>query len=216
MIATRNPHKFRELKALLAVPDVRWRSLSSFPWVQTIPEHGRTFAENAAQKSLTVAGMTGRLALADDSGLEVTALGGAPGVRSARFAGHHGDDQANNTKLLRLLQGLAPSKRKARFRCALVLASPAQLLAVTEGTLAGRIAAGPRGRGGFGYDPLFVVPQLDKTVAQLSLKAKNRISHRAEAATRMRRVLARVVANGPSQAAVRSRRRAGNSRVDPA
>ena len=193
VLATRNPNKFRELKALLAMPGVRYRSLANFPWVPTVREHGRTFKENAIAKAVTVAQATGRLAIADDSGLVVDALDGAPGVRSARFAGGHGDDRANNTKLLRLLQGLPLSKRRACFQCVLALASPERLLGVTEGTLIGSIATTPKGRRGFGYDPLFIAPKLKQTVAQLPSSVKNRISHRAHAAGRMRRVLARML-----------------------
>jgi XTP/dITP diphosphohydrolase len=194
VIATRNPKKFRELKALLAAPGIRFRSLASFPRVPPVRETGRTFEENAIKKATVAARAAGRLALADDSGLEVEALGGAPGVRSARFAGRHGRDGANNVKLLRLLQGLPPPKRKARFRCVLALATPTKLLAVTEGVLAGRITTIPRGHRGFGYDPIVLVPRLNKTVAQLSAATKNRISHRAMAARRMRRLLRNVAA----------------------
>jgi XTP/dITP diphosphohydrolase len=189
VIATRNPKKFRELKALLSVPGIRWRSLTDFSRLSQARETGRTFQENARKKALAAARATGCLAVADDSGLEVRTLSGDPGVRSARFAGRHGNDHANNAKLLRLLEGLPSSRRVARFRCVLVLASPKEVLAVTEGTLAGRIAMAPRGRRGFGYDPIFIVPRLAKTVAQLSAAVKNRISHRAQAARRLQRVL---------------------------
>ena len=191
VIATRNRHKARELTALLRVPGVRWRSLEHFPDAPEIPESGTTFRENAVTKAVAVARATGHPALADDSGLEVAALHGAPGVRSARFAGRQGDDAANNAKLLRCLQGVIPSRRGARYRCVLALAGPTNVVAVTEGALAGRIASRPAGRGGFGYDPLFLVPRSGKTVAQLSADAKNRISHRAKAAARMQRHLRR-------------------------
>jgi XTP/dITP diphosphohydrolase len=196
VIATRNPKKFRELKALLATPGVRWRSLATFPQVPLVGETGRTFEQNAVKKALVVTRATGRPVVADDSGLGVDALNGAPGVRSARFAGRHGDDQANNAKLLRLLRGVPSSRRKARFRCALALASPERVVAVTEGTLVGRIATAPRGHGGFGYDPIFIVPRLKKTVAQLRPTVKNRISHRAKAAARMRTILVRLLTHG--------------------
>lgn len=189
VMATRNPHKFRELAALVAVPGISWHSLAAFPSVGSIREDGRTFAANAIKKARAVARATKHLALADDSGLEVDALDGEPGVRSARFAGRHGDDAANNAKLLRLLDGRPASQRRARYRCVLALASPTRLLAVTEGQLVGRIALRPAGRGGFGYDPIFVVLRRGITVAQLSAEAKNRISHRAIAARRMRRHL---------------------------
>ncbi len=176
---------------MLRIPGIRWRSLEVFPHVPAIPERGTTFRQNAVTKARVVARATGQWALADDSGLEVAALKGAPGVRSARFAGRQGDDAANNATLLRRLKGIPPSRRGARYRCVLALASPTKVLAVAEGTLAGRIANQPAGRGGFGYDPLFLVPPGGKTVAQLSAAAKNRISHRAKAAARMRRRLTR-------------------------
>ena len=192
VIATRNPHKIRELSALLRMPGIRWRSLADFPGLPPIPERGRSFSANAIAKARTAARLTGHLALADDSGLEVRALAGAPGVRSARFAGRHGDDQANNAKLLRLLNGLPASRRHARFCCVLALASPAKLLAVTEGTWEGRIAAAPRGRRGFGYDPVFLIPGLGKTAAELPIATKNRLSHRGQTAKAMRRILGRL------------------------
>ena len=198
VIATRNPNKVRELKALLRVKGIRWHSLKEFPQVPQVPERGRTFEQNARQKALFVARATGCWALADDSGLEVAALGQAPGARSARFAGRHGDDHANNAKLLRALRGVPDTQRDARYRCVLVLASPEKLLAVTEGALRGRITDVPRGRGGFGYDPLFLLPRFKRTVAQLSAATKNRLSHRAKAAQAMRQALRRLAASAPS------------------
>ncbi len=195
VIATRNLKKFRELKALLVVPGVRWHGLAVFPQVPVVPERGKTFRANAITKAKRVASATGCLALADDSGLEVEALGGAPGVRSARFAGRHGDDHANNAKLLRMLEGLPAPKRRARFRCVLALASPTRVLAVTEGTLAGGMATRPVGHRGFGYDPIFLAPRFKKTVAQLPTSMKHRISHRAQAAQRMRRKLMTLARN---------------------
>lgn len=184
-MATRNRHKFRELTALLRVPGVRWRSLAAHPDVPAVRETGRTFEANATKKALAVARATGRLAVADDSGLEVEALRWGPGVRSARFAGSHGDDRANNRKLLRLLDGLPPARRRARYRCVLALASPSGVVAVARGAWTGRIADHPRGRGGFGYDPVFLVPALGKTVGELSPAVKQRLSHRARAARRL-------------------------------
>jgi XTP/dITP diphosphohydrolase len=132
VIATRNPHKFRELRGLLRVPGIHWQSLNAFPRVGTVKETGRTFDANARKKALALARATGRLALADDSGLEVDALDGAPGVRSARFAGGHGDDQANNRKLLRLLGRRPMTQRHARYRCVLALASPRRVLSTVD------------------------------------------------------------------------------------
>jgi len=193
VIATRNPKKLRELKALLTLPGVRWRSLADFPHGRDVRERGRTFAQNAITKARAVAKATGRWAIADDSGLEVDVLDGAPGVYSARFAGRHGDDDANNAKLLKLLAHIPPARRSARFRCVIALASPRQLLAVTEGRWEGRIAFAPKGRGGFGYDPVFLVPRRGQTAAQLPPALKHRLSHRGKAVRRMQRQLRRLV-----------------------
>ena len=200
VIATRNRHKRRELTGLLAVSGIRWRSLNDFPSVRSIPETGRTFEANAVKKAQAVARATGHLALADDSGIEVEALGGAPGIRSARFAGSHGDDAANNRTLLKRLEGVPASKRRARYRCVLALAHPSRLIGLTRGTWSGRIAAQPAGHRGFGYDPIFVVPRWGKTVGQLPASVKRRASHRAEAARRMRTILRQLIvaARGPS------------------
>lgn len=199
VIATRNPKKFRELKALLATPRlkafavVRWRSLAGYPSLPPVRENGSTFRDNAVKKARAVARFTRCLALADDSGLEVEALHGAPGVRSARFAGRHGDDAANNAKLLRKLSGVATSRRGAQFRCVLALAGPRDLLAVTEGVWRGRVAEAPAGRRGFGYDPIFFLPRLGTTSAQLPPTLKNRLSHRGRAARVMHRHLLRLL-----------------------
>jgi XTP/dITP diphosphohydrolase len=192
VIATRNRHKARELSRLLRVRGVRWRSLAEFPPAGKVREDGRTFDANARKKALAAARATGRLALADDSGIEVKALGWAPGIRSARFAGAHGDDRRNNEKLLQALAGVPGPRRAARYRCSLALASPARVVALTRGTWNGRIADTPRGRGGFGYDPLFLLPRRGKTVGQLPARAKERLSHRAIAARRMRPVIQRM------------------------
>lgn len=192
VIATRNQHKFRELKGLLRVPGIRWRLLGEFPRVGEVKETGRTFDANAKKKALAVARATGCVTLADDSGLEVAALGNAPGVRSARFAGRHGDDQANNNKLLRLLGPKPLAQRRARYRCVLALAGPRRVLSTVQGTWEGRIALRPAGAQGFGYDPVFLVPRFGKTVGQLPFRVKQRLSHRAMAARRMLTVLRRL------------------------
>ncbi len=197
VIATRNAGKVRELRALMRVPGIRWRSLDEFSTHPAVREIGKTFFDNAAKKAIETARRIGCLALADDSGLEVDALSGAPGIHSARYAGHQGDDEANNAKLLRALRDVPTSRRRAGFRCVLVLADASRVLASTEGIIRGRIAHEPAGSGGFGYDCLFFIPLLKKTSAQLSARAKNQISHRAEAARRMqRRLRAAMRANG--------------------
>lgn len=196
VIATRNPHKLSELSTLLRVRGITWRSLADFPQVAPVAEHGRTFEANAVEKARAVARATGCLALADDSGIEVDALHGAPGVRSARFANRHGDDAANNRKLLRLLEGTPLSRRGAAYHCVLALASPTGLVAVAHGRWRGRIALAPRGRGGFGYDSIFLVPGKGRTVGELPARLKRRLSHRAQAAKRLRPVLQRLARRG--------------------
>jgi XTP/dITP diphosphohydrolase len=205
VIATRNPHKVRELTGLLKVAGIRWRSLREFPSVRPVKETGRTFDANARQKARAAARATGCWAMADDSGLEVEALRWGPGVRSARFAGAHGNDRANNEKLLRRLRGVPREKRRARYRCTLALASPRGAVTLARGAWSGRIAMVPAGRRGFGYDPVFLVPRLGKTVAQLPASTKHRLSHRAAAARGLRPMLLRLIAE-------RRRRGSGGNR----
>ncbi|MBI4597776.1 MAG: RdgB/HAM1 family non-canonical purine NTP pyrophosphatase [Candidatus Omnitrophica bacterium] len=210
VIASRNRHKVHELKRLLAVRHARWCCLSDVGPVPAIRETGATFEANAIKKARAAAKATGRLALADDSGIEVDALKGAPGVRSARWTGSHGNDAANNAKLLRLLRGVKRPRRGAQYRCVLALASPVRVLAVAQGRWRGRIAAAPRGHRGFGYDPVFFLPRLSRTVGQLPAAVKQRISHRAIAARRMRRALTRLIGSTGSEtrrAALRAARR---------
>jgi XTP/dITP diphosphohydrolase len=185
-MATRNRHKVRELAHLLADLGVEVLSLADRPDVPEVVEDGATFAANAVKKARAVAVATGLPALADDSGLEVDALGGQPGVQSARYAGGDGhDDAANNRKLLEALAGVAPARRTARFRCAVALADPAGRLGaaveIREGACEGVIIDAPRGEHGFGYDPIFLVPELGRTFAELTLEEKSGRSHRARA-----------------------------------
>ena len=197
VIATRNRHKLRELRQLLGGVAARFASLRDFPSVPSAGEDGRSFDANAAQKARIAARATGHVAIADDSGLEVTALGGRPGIRSARFAGVRATDAQNNRKLLRLLRGVAPSQRGARYRCSLAVATPAGRVWTVRGLWRGRIAARARGRSGFGYDPLFELPRYRRTVAQLGVRLKQRLSHRAQAARKARRVLRRLMQRSP-------------------
>ena len=194
IIATANRHKVHELTQLLRLRGIRWRSLAGRHAARQAREHGRTFDANAIWKAQRVARSTGRLTLADDSGIEVEALGWAPGVHSARYAGRHGDDAANNAKLLQELTGVPEAKRGARYRCTLALAAPDRLVALTRGTWEGGIARAPRGKRGFGYDPIFLVPRIGKTAAELPTAMKQRLSHRVAAARKMRRVLRTLVA----------------------
>ena len=177
VLATRNQGKVRELRDLLADLKVKVVPVSEFPGCPEVEETGETFEENALLKARAVAAFTGELALADDSGLEVDALGGRPGVRSARFAGPEASDEENNRKLLELLREVPAEGRTARFRSVVAIASPSGRAATAEGFCEGLIGFEPRGQGGFGYDPLFIVPD-GSTFAELDERTKNRISHR--------------------------------------
>ena len=183
--------------------DVEWKSLADFPGVREVKEDGATFAENARKKAIGYATATGLWTLADDSGLVVDALGGAPGVNSARFSGERAKgadrkvvDQRNMEKLLSLLQGVPTEKRTARFVCCLCLASPEKVLIETQGALEGLITEQPAGTGGFGYDPVFLVPQLGKTVAELGEQEKNAISHRGNAMRKLKPLLDELLSGG--------------------
>lgn len=197
VLATRNSGKVKELREMLGGLPVRLFSLADWPQIPAIPETGSTFRENALLKAHAVARETGLTALADDSGLEVDYLGGAPGVFSARFAGEPADDLRNNQKLLDLLRGVPSDKRTARFRCVLAVVTPAKREYVTEGECRGVILEAPRGSGGFGYDPLFLVPEYGQTMAELPLEVKNRISHRGRALRQAICILAELVQSHP-------------------
>jgi XTP/dITP diphosphohydrolase len=154
------------------------KGLESFPDLPEVVEDGDSFAANARKKAETIARLTGRLTLADDSGLSVDALQGRPGVYSARYAGPDASDADNNSRLLQELAGVADRERTAAFCCVMALCTPEGRCELFEGRLAGLILAAPRGAGGFGYDPLFLVPEYGRTLAELPLDIKNRISHR--------------------------------------
>lgn len=181
LLATQNQGKVKELQELLAGEEVEIISLRDIPNWEEVEETGKTFAENAALKAKVAAERTGLISLADDSGLEVDALNGAPGVYSARFAGEPKDDGRNNDKLLELLAEVSDEQRSARFRCSLVIATPQGEEFLTEGTVEGQIIKEQRGHEGFGYDPLFFLPEFGRTMAELSMAEKNQISHRAQA-----------------------------------
>lgn len=178
--ATKNPGKLREIREILG-SEFRVRSLADFPNIGDIVEDGRTFEANAIKKALSVSFHTGHVSLADDSGLEVDALDGAPGVCSARFAGENATDEQNNRKLLRLLEDIPGAERTARFRCVIAIGAPDGSVQTAEGRAEGLILCSPRGTGGFGYDPLFLVPGIRCTFAELSPREKNRLSHRGKA-----------------------------------
>jgi XTP/dITP diphosphohydrolase len=180
-LATGNAGKVREILDVLADLPVKIRRLSEFPGLPEAVESGNTFEENAAIKAMHYARLTGIVTLAEDSGIEIDALGGAPGVYSARFSGRHGDDAANNAKVIELLRNVPEPQRTGRFRCVCVMASADNVIAKADGTIEGRILDELRGSGGFGYDPLFFVPDLGCTTAEITREQKNRISHRGKA-----------------------------------
>ena len=179
VIATRNKHKLEEIRAIFSPDALDLSSALDFPDIPDVVEDGLTFEDNAIKKAATLACATGCWALADDSGLEVEALEGRPGVYSARYAGEPADYEANNRKLLAELQG--KSNRRAHFRCVVALADPSGKTRVVQGRCDGVIIDRLRGRAGFGYDPLFVPDGYTETFAEMSAEVKNRISHRARA-----------------------------------
>lgn len=183
LIGTTNKGKVREIAEELKELPLIMKDLSEFPDISPPEETGKSFFENALLKARYYAEKTGFLTLADDSGLEVEALGGAPGIYSSRFAGPSATDEQNYTKLLNLLKGLPREKRKARFVCVMVCYHPSGQLIWTEGVWEGLIAEEPRGNYGFGYDPVFLVKEFnyEKTAGELPLQVKNQLSHRAKA-----------------------------------
>lgn len=180
ILATRNRHKTREFAALLG-GEFSVRDLTSVSEIPAIAETGRTFAENATLKATAVSNLVRDLVVADDSGLEVDSLGGAPGVYSARYAGANASDEANVAKLL----SAVGQERAARFRCFVALAKDGRVLALFEGSVQGRIASAPSGELGFGYDPVFVPDGYGATFADLGDAVKNQISHRARAVAQL-------------------------------
>ncbi|NLO05222.1 MAG: XTP/dITP diphosphatase [candidate division WS1 bacterium] len=181
ILATENQHKVREMRDLLAGLDVEVSHLGELPDPPLLTETGSTFAENAREKALACACATGELCLADDSGLMVDALGGDPGVRSARYAGEGATQQQLIDKLLGAMQDVPEGQRTARFVCALSLASPDGEIGRWEGRVEGTITREPAGEGGFGYDPVFLYPPSGTTFAQMPPEAKNAVSHRGRA-----------------------------------
>ncbi len=193
LIATRNKGKVREYEELLASLAVRITYLSAEGIDFEVSETGSTFADNAMQKAQRYARASGLLTLADDSGLEVDALGGEPGVFSARYAGPGASDEQRYRLLLERMKGVLWKDRSARFRCVIAVAKPDGETYTAEGVCEGVIALAPEGEHGFGYDPVFYLPEHGQTMAQLAPEVKNRISHRARAARGIKPILARVL-----------------------
>jgi len=193
LIATHNHGKVREYRQLLYGLPHQLLSLDDVGIVDDVPETGHTYAENALLKARAYAQQSGLLTLADDSGLEVDALNGAPGVRSARYAGDHANDAGRVQYLLRRLRDVPLAERTARFRCVIAVSWPDGGVDTAVGAVEGRIAEAPRGAHGFGYDPVFYLPEFGRTMAELEPEIKNRISHRARAALAIRPAIARRV-----------------------
>jgi len=201
LVATRSPHKLAELRGLLRLQHAELVDLDDVGIPDEVEESGATFAANAALKARFYARRSGLPTLADDSGLEVDALDGGPGVRTRRYAGAQATDAQNNAKLLVALAGLPPGRRRGRYRCVLALALPERAgprggmpVRLTRGSFGGRIGTGPRGVNGFGYDPIFEPasePPGGATVAEWPPERKQAVSHRARAARRMAPILAR-------------------------
>ena len=201
LIATENPNKLRELRQILPAKlkqgtPLEYVSLQDFKGLTLPAETGSTLEENAAQKALYAAKQTGLMAISDDTGLEVEALNGAPGVHTARYAGENADTDENNRKLLSALEGKLLPQRAARFRTVACLATPQGDVRTFEGVLEGFIGFGYRGNNGFGYDPIFMVDDGQKALAELTEAQKNRISHRGKA---FKKLAAQLIAEEPTK-----------------
>jgi XTP/dITP diphosphohydrolase len=189
IVATRNKGKIREIREALKGLGLRIYTLSDFPDAPEIEEDGKSFVENALKKARFYSNYFGKLTITDDSGLEVDSLKGLPGIYSARYAGKKATGQENNEKLLREMEGISFSKRGAKFRCVMAMVSPDGREANAEGSCKGTIGFKEKGRKGFGYDPLFILPKYRKTMAELSLEEKNKISHRGKAVRKLRKII---------------------------
>lgn len=193
VLATGNKGKLKELTRILADTGFELMSLSDYPPMVEPDENADNFAGNASIKALAVAEHTGELAIADDSGLVIDALDGAPGVFSSRFAGEGASDEDRNTKVLNLMKDVPAEKRTARFVCVAAIAEPGKVIGTAEGKCEGHIISEPRGTHGFGYDPIFLVDGFDATMAELPMEIKNEISHRAKAVNAAKEILKKLV-----------------------
>ena len=195
IIGSRNEKKIGEIRGILKDLDLKLLTLKDFPEIPPVKEDGKTFRENAMKKSQSCQKLMGKNILAEDSGLEVAALGGAPGVYSARFAGKEQNDKRNIEKLLKLLKNVPKEKRKAVFKSTVAITFADGKTKVVSASYSGWINFAPRGKYGFGYDPVFVAPEFKKTFAELSPEIKNSISHRAKALKRAKRILKNFTTN---------------------
>jgi len=195
VLATKNKGKTLEIKSILSDLPIEIKSLLDFPEIPDIKETGKTFEENALIKAKEVAKLTGLPALADDSGLAVDYLNGAPGIYSARYAGKDANDKKNNKKLLDALKGVPLESRGAAFVCVIALCLPKGNCYIKQGKCNGIISFSACGSGGFGYDPIFFLPDYGKTVAELPLDVKNQISHRSQALRKIKSLLKELVSS---------------------
>jgi XTP/dITP diphosphohydrolase len=189
LIATKNKGKMREIRELLKDFKLKITSLEDYPDMPVIEEDGKTFAQNALKKAVTIAMYTGKLTLGEDSGIEVKALDNQPGIYSARFSGPNATDEKNNQKMLRLLKGKPMSKRRARYRCFAALVDRRGIIDVVSGSCSGLITTKYQGTNGFGYDSLFLIPKYNKTFGELDPSIKAKISHRAKAFQKIKKSL---------------------------
>lgn len=195
LIATTNKGKLKEIRGLLQDFDLQITSLADYPHLPKVIEDGKSFAENAVKKALTIARATGKLTMGEDSGLEVKALDYRPGIYSARFSGENATDAKNNAKLIRSLKDVPRSRRQARYRCFAALARPRGVVGVVDGSCSGIITETARGSNGFGYDPYFLIPRYHKTFGELDPAVKARISHRAKALQKFKKILRQYLAS---------------------
>ena len=194
IVASRNKGKVKEIKELLANLPFKVTSLLDYPHIPPIIEDGKTYRANALKKACSVARATGKMAMADDSGIEVKALGYAPGIYSSRFAGEGASEKDRNKKLFAMLKGVPMHKRQARYRCVVALVNAkGQELGIVQGTCSGYVATRNMGEKGFGFDPLFLLKRYNKTFGQLSASLKAKISHRARALKKFRLLLSKVI-----------------------
>jgi len=198
VVATKNKKKLKEIKQIWKGLGLKVSSLADYSITPRIIENGSTFRENAIKKAVKIAGFTGQLTMGEDSGICIDALGGKPGVYSARFTGKGKSDQQNNLKVLSLMKDLPSVKRKAHYVCAVALADKDGLVGVVEGKCFGRISFEQKGSSGFGYDPLFLIPEYGKTFAQLGMKIKHKISHRYRALEKAKKILQKYIARRKS------------------
>lgn len=195
LVATKNKKKLQEIRQIWRGLKLDLESLADYPGAPRIVENGKTFMENAVKKAKKIAAYSGKLTLGEDSGLCVDALGGSPGIYSSRFAGTDKSDLKNNLKLLKLLGGLPAAKRKAHYVSAVALADKNGLIGVVGGKCNGFIGFEPKGKSGFGYDPLFVIPRYKKTFAQLGERIKHKMSHRYRALKKAEKLIRKYIAH---------------------